>query len=57
MTYISAALKREVEKRANYKCEYCLLPYGVSFYPHEIDHVIAQKHDGATDTNNLAFAC
>ncbi len=57
MTYISAALRREVEKRASYKCEYCLLPDGVSFFPHEIDHVIAQKHEGATEVDNLAFAC
>ncbi len=57
MTYISAALRREVEKRANYKCEYCLLPNGVSFFPHEIDHVIAQKHEGNTDVDNLAFVC
>jgi hypothetical protein len=24
---------------------------------HEIDHVIAEKHGGATETNNLAYAC
>ena len=57
MTYISAALRREVIKRAVNRCEYCLLPVEVAFYPHEVDHVIAEKHGGATDVNNLAFAC
>lgn len=57
MTYISAALRREVIERAGNRCEYCLLPAEVAFYPHEVDHVIAEKHGGATDIDNLAFAC
>ncbi len=56
-TYIPAALRRFVEERAKYQCEYCLLPAGVAFFPHEVDHVIAEKHGGATDADNLAFAC
>lgn len=28
-----------------------------SFFPHEVDHVIAQKHGGKTSLDNLAFAC
>ena len=57
MTYIPAVLRRLVEERANYRCEYCLLPAGVAFFSHEVDHVIAEKHGGATEANNLAFAC
>jgi len=38
-------------------CEYCLLPAEVAFFPHEVDHVVAEKHGGATDIDNLAFAC
>ncbi|NJO93184.1 MAG: HNH endonuclease [Hydrococcus sp. RM1_1_31] len=56
-TYIPTALRREVEERAKHRCEYCLLPAKVSFFPHEIDHVIAQKHDGQTEADNLAFTC
>ncbi|MDJ0676500.1 MAG: HNH endonuclease signature motif containing protein [Calothrix sp. MO_167.B42] len=56
-TYIPAALRRLVEERANYRCEYCLLPNKVSFFPHEIDHIIAEKHGGKTDEDNLAFTC
>ncbi|MCT7982881.1 HNH endonuclease [Laspinema sp. A4] len=55
--YISASLRRLVEKRANYRCEYCLLPANVAFFSHEIDHIIAQKHDGITEANNLALTC
>jgi HNH endonuclease len=27
------------------------------YYPHEADHVIAEKHGGATSADNLAWAC
>jgi hypothetical protein len=57
VTYIPATLRRLVEERANHRCEYCLLPVGVAFFPHEVDHVIAEKHGGATNADNLAFAC
>ncbi|MBV6624075.1 MAG: HNH endonuclease [Rivularia sp. (in: Bacteria)] len=57
MTYISVALRRQVEQRANYSCEYCLLRSDVAFYSHEVDHIIAVKHGGATDAENLAFTC
>ena len=57
MTYVPAALRREVINRALNRCEYCLLPAEVAFYPHEVDHVIAEKHGGATALDNLAFAC
>jgi HNH endonuclease len=57
VTYISDSLRRQVEKRAAHCCEYCFLPNGVSFYPHEIDHVIATKHGGETLANNLAYTC
>ncbi|AFY32707.1 HNH endonuclease [Calothrix sp. PCC 7507] len=57
LNYIPAVLRRLVEERANYRCEYCLLPKGLAFFPHEIDHVIAQKHGGATVSDNLALSC
>jgi hypothetical protein len=57
VTYIPVALRRLVEERAKSKCEYCLLPVQIAFFPHEVDHIIAQKHGGATDANNLAFTC
>jgi len=57
VSYIPAALRRLVEERANRCCEYCLLPENVSFYTHEIDHVIPEKHGGKTDAANLALTC
>jgi 5-methylcytosine-specific restriction endonuclease McrA len=53
VTYIPAALRRLVEERVNRLCEYCLLPADVSFFPDEVDHVIAEKHGGATNADNL----
>ncbi len=57
VTYIPAALRRLVEERANRLCEYCLLPANVTFFPHEVDHIIPEKHGGETNADNLAFTC
>lgn len=57
MTYIPALLRRQVIERAQNHCEYCLIPAEVAFFPHEVDHVIAEKHGGTTTIDNLAFAC
>lgn len=56
-TYISVGLRRLVEERAGNRCEYCLLPGTVTFFPYEIDHVIAEKHGGKTTSDNLALTC
>jgi hypothetical protein len=57
VSYVPATLRRQVIERAGGRCEYCQLPAGVAFFPHEVDHVVAEKHGGATDISNLAFAC
>lgn len=57
MASISAALRHRVMQRARYCCEYCLEPNELSFYPHEIDHIAAEKHGGSSDDKNLACAC
>lgn len=57
MTYIPAQLRRLVEDRAGDRCEYCLFPTQLSFFPHEADHVIPEKHNGKTEAANLALAC
>ena len=54
---ISAALRREVRERAGRRCEYCLLAESQAFFPHEVDHLIAQKHGGKTASGNLVLAC
>ncbi len=57
ISHIPTALRRLVVKRAGNRCEYCLLPADIAFFPHEVDHVIAEKHGGKTEADNLAFAC
>ena len=57
MTYVPLELRSEVISRAQESCEYCLVHADYAVLVHEIDHVIAEKHGGATETNNLAYAC
>src|SRR5712692_524060 len=55
--YIPTALRRLVVERASGRCEYCGLSEALAFAPHELDHIIAQKHGGQTEADNLAFSC
>lgn len=55
-TTIPNALRRAVLARANGCCEYCGKPQ-IGFFIHEIDHIVAEKHRGATTLENLALAC
>ncbi len=50
-------LRRQVQERAQGRCEYCLIHESDMYYPHEPDHVIAEKHGGPTSLDNLAWAC
>ena len=56
-TYIPSALRRFVCNRAKGCCEYCLISEATAFVPHEIDHVIAEKHGGLTEAENLPLSC
>lgn len=55
--HVPETLRRQVRMRSKGCCEYCLVPDEDAFYPHEPDHIIAEKHGGATTLNNLAWAC
>jgi hypothetical protein len=55
--YVSSGLRRQIYGRAAGRCEYCLLSAVDAFFPHEADHIIAEKHGGATTADNLALAC
>lgn len=57
MTYISEALRKQVEDRANDTCEYCLIPIEETYFGGEIDHIISLKHNGQTILENLSLAC
>lgn len=55
--YIPALLRQQIYERANDQCEYCLIPQVAVLVSLEIDHIIARKHGGETEGNNLALAC
>ena len=54
---ISASLANLVRSRAAFCGEYCLLPVQASLVSFEIDHIIAKKHGGKSDIENLALSC
>lgn len=55
--HIPARVRRLVYNRAQGCCEYCLISENFVLVPHEVDHVIAQKHGGQTNADNLALSC
>lgn len=57
MTYIPEAVRQTVIERARQQCEYCGYPQAAAIKRHHIDHVFAEKHGGATQTDNLCLAC
>ena len=57
MSYISANSRRLVTERAKDKCEYYQFPQTASFFSFEMEHIIAEKHDGITEAQNLALSC
>jgi hypothetical protein len=56
-TYISEVLRAEVIDRASGRCEYCRVHQEDRLFAHEIDHIIAEKHGGRGDSDNLGLAC
>ena len=57
MAYIGEHMRETIRVRAVRRCEYCLEPEKMSFARHQVDHVIAEKHGGATVLENLALCC
>jgi hypothetical protein len=57
MARLSRTLELEVRRRAAGRCEYCLFPESASELPFHIDHIIAEKHGGQSEAENLALAC
>jgi hypothetical protein len=50
-------LRSFVRLRAGSRCEYCQFPDSASFLGFVVDHIIAEKHRGATVESNLAWSC
>ena len=57
ITYVNAELRRLVQSQAEGLCEYCLIAEDDTGLGCEVDHIISEKHDGATREENLAMAC
>lgn len=55
--YVPVHLRRETRQRANQLCEYCLIHEDDVILPHEPDHIVAVKHGGPTNAENLAWTC
>ena len=54
---MDAATRELVRRRAENRCEYCLLPQAHSPFTHHIEHIVARQHGGGDEVNNLALAC
>ena len=55
--YLSVDLRKIVKIRASEECEYCLRPAMFANESYHIDHIIALKHGGWSDLDNLAWSC
>ena len=56
-SYISVEIRREVIERSGNCCEYCRVSQEDQFFTFEIDHIIAEKHGGASTSENLCLSC
>jgi hypothetical protein len=51
-------LRQLVRERAGRRCEYCRFhEEHLPLWPFHLDHVVAQKHRGPANLENLAWAC
>ena len=55
---VSASVRRLVEERAGFRCEYCRMAAAWEpFFFYHVEHITARQHGGTDDLENLAFAC
>ncbi|MCI0334864.1 MAG: HNH endonuclease [Planctomycetes bacterium] len=54
---MDSATRTTVADRAGYACEYCRLHEDDDVYTYHVEHIIAIKHGGSDELDNLAFAC
>lgn len=53
---VSEQLRAEVTRRADGRCEYCLIHENDAGFPHQVDHIVSRKHGGNSERDNLALA-
>jgi len=55
---MNEALRQMARQRAASRCEYCRLPdFAPALEPFHLEHITARQHGGATEPENLAWAC
>lgn len=54
---VTSEVRRQVFKRADFLCEYCLIAEEDTFFGCEVEHIISLKHGGSSGLDNLAYAC
>lgn len=54
---ISETLRNQVARRAEHRCEYCLIHERDAGFSLQVDHIISRKHGGQSEAANLAYAC
>jgi len=50
-------MAREVESRADRKCEYCKMDQSLQGANFHLEHIIPQSRGGSSSIENLAWAC
>lgn len=55
--YISNQVRAFVAERAEHRCEYCRFHEDDMFIAFPVDHIIAFKHGGGSELDNLANIC
>ncbi|MBI3821164.1 MAG: HNH endonuclease [Planctomycetes bacterium] len=51
------AIRRFVQARAGFRCEYCHIDEDDDPYTFHLEHIIPRKHHGRNDRDNLAWSC
>lgn len=54
MSVVPEAVRKQIRLRAGGRCEYCREPDSLSVYGAHVDHIIAKKHGGSSELENLA---
>ena len=53
---MDATARDFVRRRADNRCEYCLLRQEYCDFTHHIEHIVSKQHGGLDDIGNLALA-
>jgi len=55
---MKASTRATVRSRAARRCEYCRLhEEDLPLFPFHVEHIVARKHGGSDNPNNLAWSC